>query len=457
MINIDKLADRHERLYKRHQAYLGEQTRQAVAIIADADFLRTFSGQVTWAILLNLTARLYKGIQRIRISIDADIERLPHVFFPNDLSNIRAASLRLLEDLHQGDILIEEGLPVEGDNSFIRGYVGGVSQKGVDAFSVAGRGWLAFINNNSWLVVEDGLNPIGPLTAACLGTAEIYKRLYSMRRVKGNGSMVFSAFDYSDRLESNPRLPDNIHIDKTYIAGAGAIGMALLLLLDSIPSVRSSDGLFIIDDDRLDDTNLNRCILAILDDIGIKKIEIIQTRVRNEQLKLKFSDEKWQTFAQRADHSQPHNFERVVSCVDRYEARRAVQYDKIPRVLLSAGTGDFLLTISRHILNDGLSCGLCYQTKDPGPGCATASKGSQEAFEAPIDPSIGFVSVLEGVLLGAELLKELRPEWHSARLDNSGRFYVLLGQAKKSRRAKDPNCNCSSKYVALGYENTWTD
>jgi len=111
--------------------------------------------------------------------------------------------------------------------------------------------------------------------------------------------------------------------------------------------------------------------------------------------------------------------------------------------------------VSRHILDDGLSCGLCYQAKDAEPGCATATEGTQQAFEVPVDPSISFVSALAGVLLGAELLKEIVPEFNGVRVKNALRLQVLTGAAKTSARSKDPACNCSSKYVAIGYRNTW--
>src|SRR5213592_2153974 len=91
MHDIDDLADRQDRLYERHKEYLGVQARNAVCIVGHREYLSTFSGQVTWATLLNLVVRLYKGIRRIRISLDSDLERLPRVFFPNDHRLLRDA------------------------------------------------------------------------------------------------------------------------------------------------------------------------------------------------------------------------------------------------------------------------------------------------------------------------------------------------------------------------------
>ena len=164
----------------------------------------------------------------------------------------------------------------------------------------------------------------------------------------------------------------------------------------------------------------------------------------------------WEKFVEQPEFTAPRVYELVVSCVDKYDARKAVQFARQPRLLLTAGTGDFLLSVSRHRLDDGMSCGLCYQLRDRTPTCATASEGAQDAFEKPIDPSIGFVSALAGVLLAAEYTKEIRPEWHADAVNNTARLNALTGKFKAGPRSKDPACNCSSKYVALGYQDVWS-
>jgi len=458
MATIDELADRHQRLYTKHEGDLGAQTTNAVCLIADRAFLETLSGQVTWATLLNLVVRLYKGIRRIRIVVDSDIVRLPHVFFPNDIGDIRSASLKMLGDLHGGHVVVEEGLPDDGDSA-LRVHVGAAKgEVPVGAVTVAGRGWVAFINDDGWRCLPDDPNPLGPMAAACLGTAEIYRRLYAARSATPK-ALVFSTFKHGDP-SVNPSMPKDIHLPRTFVPGAGAIGMGFVLALQSMPTIRSSDGLFVIDDDRLDATNLNRCLMAILADaldkgVAKKKIEVIRARLKHAGLNLKPIDDRWQSFVARPEHADPRHYELVVSCVDKYEARRAVQYDKPPKVLLTAGTGDFLFTVSRHVLDDGLSCGVCYQLRDRLPTCDTASHGAQDAFQNEIDPSIGFVSALAAVMLCAEYMKEIRQEWRSAVIENAARCYVLQGHIKSGKRPKDPNCNCSNKYVAMGYNDIW--
>lgn len=455
MIEIDKLADRHQRLERRHPELGPQRANAGVVIVADPEFIRTFSGQVTWATLLNLTARLYKSIRRIRLIVDAGVLRQRYVFFPNMIEDLREASLHFLEQLNADSFTIEEGEAPRDDQDWIWVYVGTSDRRYPPGITVAGQGWLAFINDDAWQDLGAAENPVGPMVAACLATAEIYKCLFPLRETKSQTRVVLSAFDYSSNPGSNPALPELLHLPKIYIAGAGAIGMAMLLALNTFPTIRSGDGLHVVEDDTLDDTNMNRCVLAILDDINSSKTRIIESRLDIARLALKVHDVKWQSFVETSEHRDARDFERVVSCVDKYPARRAVQYDRIPRILLTAGTGDFLLSVSRHVLDDGLSCGLCYQARDMETGCAAVSEGAQEAFAVPTDPSISFVSALAGVLLGAELIKEIEPALHAGRIQNTVRMKVLTGVTKLLARPKDSSCNCSSKYVAIGYRNTW--
>lgn len=455
MIDINRLADRHELLAARHPEFGRRRSDAGVVIVADSRFIGTFSGQIIWATLLNLTARLYKGIRHIRLVVPRDILRLPHIFFPNELESLREASIRFLEQLNQEAFTIEEGVPPSDGIEWTWVYVGAWDTRLPKGISVAGQGWLAFVNDESWQALAPEENPIGPMVAACLATAELYKALYPLRWRSSGMRIVFSAFDYSRESASNPRLPETIHVARTYVAGAGAVAMALLLLLNSTPAIRSGEGLHVIDDDQVDDTNLNRCVLAVLGDIGSLKAGVLEKRLDIERLALKVHPSTWQAFVETPGHNDPLRYERVVSCVDKYPGRRAVQYDRLPRVLLSAGTGDFLLTVSRHVLDDGLTCGLCYQAKETNPDCAKASQGAQSAFAVPVDPSISFVSALAGILLGAELLKELVPELQSGQIRNTARVQLLTSATKVFRRTKDPGCNCNSKYVAGGYQSTW--
>ena len=456
MVDIDKLADRHERLRSRHQSMFAEPKKIAgVVVVADPNYIRTFSGQVTWAMLLNLTARLYKGVRAFRLILDPGVVRLNGVFFPNLENDLLGASKRLLEELNNGNAFtIEEGAPADDGSEWIWVHVGARAPGRPAGISVVGQGWVAFINDETWRSLANVENPFGPILAACLGAAEIYKTLYPLREKRGSTRIVLSAFDYSNGIGNNPPLPKSIKLPETYIAGAGAVGMAFLAVLNSTPAISSRDGLHVVEYDVLDDTNMNRCLLAILKDIDEQKSAVLKTRLDVGRLNLKVYEKKWEEFVDDPAFD-PKKLELVISCVDKYDARNAVQYRRLPKLLLTAGTGDFLLGVSRHVLDDGLSCGLCYQARDSEVVCAKATEGAQEAFETPVDPSISFVSVLAGALLAGEYVKEAVPELRAGCVQNTLRLQVLSSSTRVFARRKDAKCNCSSKYVSMGYKQAW--
>lgn len=455
MANIEKLADRSDRLRARHAALNLEHVRDSVVLRADAAFLSTYSGQLTWTLLVNLIARLYKGIRNIALVVDADIPLRPDVFVPVEGLTIREVSKALIHGIAACHVTVWDHIPQDFNDPIV---VAVGRAGGTEAFAVAGRGWLAFLDDGSWEELTDDLNPLGPIVAACLGAAEIYRRLYV--RDACSSAISFSVFDYSAESAANPPFPARLDIPRSYFAGAGAIGMAALFTILNVPSASASDGIHVVDDDMLEDTNLNRCILAFLDDVDkSKKVEIVDRFARKRGLDVRVHDTTWQEFLARPENSDTHEFERVISGVDKYASRLSVQYDRMPRILLTAGTADFLMSISRHELNNSLSCGACYQARDAEPGCGQQTEGAQQAFEQPVDPSIGFVSVLAGALLAGELLKEVHADWRTSAVSNTLRLTMnVLSpniRTKVLQRKKDANCNCMSKYVALGYEETW--
>lgn len=452
---LDNLADRHERLNRRHAAGLIGHRKSKVVIEGNAAFLRSRTGQIVWAVTLNLLARLYKGIDEFQLVIDPEIERISHVLIPNKETNLRKASLRLLADLNPSHYRIAEGYPEidTGEWVFIR--IGGAVRADGRTVAVGANGWRAFINDSRWRELKPDDNPLGAIIAACLGAAAVYKLLYPLKEDTSITSFVFSAYDHRIGLDGPNPAFELIDLPKSYIAGAGAVGMAFLYALGSVTSIRTSGGLHVTDHDPLDDTNLNRCILAILTDIKRLKIDVLKEWLGSSNLGLHIYPDQWQAFVERAEHSDPKNYEWVISCVDRYEGRRAVQYDRLPKVLLTTGTNDFLLSVSRHVLNDGLACGLCHQARAPVM-CSKRSDGAAGEFEEEPDPSIGFVSALAGALLCTEYLKAVVPAFAEGAVANAVRVNPLLFKTRRFVKPKDPQCGCSSKYVSIGYEQTWS-
>jgi hypothetical protein len=197
-------------------------------------------------------------------------------------------------------------------------------------------------------------------------------------------------------------------------------------------------------------------LLAVLADITHGKIEIVERHAKLRGVGVSGVHSTWQKFVAPLEEGVLEN---VLSAVDVYESRMSVQYDRMPRSLFTAGTADFLLSVSRHELDDGMSCGACYQARGKVQTCGHQSEQTQRQFEQSPDPSIGFVSVMAGVALVAELMKASDEQLRGAAVRNTVRLGMnVLSptiRAKVFARSKDPRCNCGSEYVRLGYRKIW--
>lgn len=111
-----------------------------------------------------------------------------------------------------------------------------------EAVFIGSDGWDASISPISAPVVGDKVNPVGAYTAACLGAAEIWKRLLIRHRYLFEGTPVipldepltFSTFTYQSRsAEPNPALPDTLDLGHLTMVGLGAGGGATVFTLAS--------------------------------------------------------------------------------------------------------------------------------------------------------------------------------------------------------------------------------
>src|SRR5207244_3815840 len=96
-------------------------------------------------------------------------------------------------------------------------------------------GWLARVSSGRSTLPagSDRANPVGALAAACLGSAEVFKRLIRLKEDRGRllDGLTFSLHSYRcQEVDLGPALPADMHLDLLLI-GAGAIGNGIVHLL----------------------------------------------------------------------------------------------------------------------------------------------------------------------------------------------------------------------------------
>lgn len=141
------------------------------------------------------------------------------------------------------------------------------------------------INSNGWTArVSSGgqslsaecnqANPVGALAAACLGVAEVFKRLIRLRPSKGEllDGISYSLWTYRAGDEDpGPELPNEMPVS-LLLAGAGAIGNGTAYLISRLPIAGS---VTVVDKQVYGPENWGTSICIGADDIGEGKAKVL--------------------------------------------------------------------------------------------------------------------------------------------------------------------------------------
>jgi hypothetical protein len=138
------------------------------------------------------------------------------------------------------------------------------------------------------------------------------------------------------------------------VVGLGALGAAVTYALGVLPQPKGKP--FLIDKDKLSDTNIERHFTAIWNDAEAKvvKVDHAKTFLNRYAPTLKTTAEPY-LFEEWSQRDFP--FEVLLCGTDSPESRRMLQF-QLPRELINAGTGGEGFTVSRHRLDAG-ACLAC--------------------------------------------------------------------------------------------------
>jgi ThiF family protein/E2/UBC family protein C len=239
---------------------------------------------------------------------------------------------------------------------------------------VGSNGWDASVSAQSGLAFGPKTNPIGAYAAACMGVAEVWKRLlYPYRElISGvpilptDNSLTFSTFTYRALPdEQNPPLHESLDVRALTIIGLGAGGGAAAFTLASLQEL--SGKLNLVEPDEVDGPNLNRCVFADSHDAAAaraKAIVIKELFNRHPRLVVKPYAEP---FSKIAEKLSAEDYKYVLAAVHSREARRELQYET-PMVLWDGGaTDDGEFRIWRMIfgMTECMHCKHPLSEKDP--------------------------------------------------------------------------------------------
>jgi hypothetical protein len=325
----------------------------------------------------------------------------------------------------------------------------GVGDTDADVTLVCGNWWgglttaaaPAFRNDVGHVVL-----PFGAYAAAAHAAAEVFRR----SRIADAVSLIPYVHDLwnqrvttePDELPADDWLPKALHLDAV-LAGVGAVGNAWLAAIWATPSLTGT--ILYADADHVDDTNLNRCVLFNLASGGLLKTEVVEPLLTDAVNQLAWT--RTDTLVQASDKL-TFPVPLLISAVDTNRARRDLQ-SLNPQRILAASTHNLRADLLRPGPPGQGACLLCHNPIEPevpdrelrarwlaatalekeqlaatiGETVETLDRWAHQARCGELDAralpvladtlavgprqfSVGFLSLLAGVMLAAETVKE---------------------------------------------------
>jgi hypothetical protein len=315
-----------------------------IALVVGREQATDLATQTTALTAVNLLVRLFR---RLVIVVPNNVRI--HKELPCVEGRLGAALVTFASRVHPG---VEADLAVSPPPGIVTLRVSNYhswAEKNSEVYC-SGAGWLAHVGSRPRLLpAAQDSNPIGPLIAACLGVAEVFKIVFGdvLRSVVPADDVIFSALTYRvGELDVGPIL-SRVRLPNTVQVGAGSIGCAFNWGLAHLREIRGK--LVVVDHDKLQAHNPDRAIL-VLDDAASLELEksswardIVQPWVPHLDIQ-PFQG----TIRQYVDTLPPdYTFPVIISAVDSIESRRDIQ-DALPEHILNASTGPTKVELSRH-------------------------------------------------------------------------------------------------------------
>lgn len=422
-------------------------------------------------------------------SLSAALEYTASTFGP------QAAPVVIARDVGPVDLVLQIGEPTR-------------AWENTRVLHVAARGWAGAVSSDAVDVPQfSGTdNPFGSYIAACLAAGQAFM-LARLRdpHLEPLALNAWTLAELANRREedaTHPRPDPVVHLDHV-LAGVGAVGSALLLTLWAYPNasgiVRAADA----DEKGIDTTNLNRCVPFGWTDLGGQKADVVADRLSGRHgLTIEATNGRAERLVDSATH--------LISAVDTPEARQALQ-DRYPASAVQASTSGLRLETLRVNPTVGSACLRCFNPPRPITGdievranvaamdddaiaahaeaLGTDSSrirewgqvgGCGQLGDALLDRlrpsngsaaqfSVGFMSVLAGILLAAQVIKDATRR--TDRLHTSAQRIPLIGPEARfvmnlmasahapsgvRRYGRDPDCPACEGVRAEIWMGRWT-
>jgi molybdopterin/thiamine biosynthesis adenylyltransferase len=466
-------SDRHEGDLGGKLRPFGEANAGIVVVRVEPDHADSVATQHTVWMLANLLCRL-DGI------VDEVIFDIPEgVALRSNVIPLTPESTDLLDGITIGTqaIGIVAARAERGGDPVV---VVGPGSPLAGAFRCYGGGWQGGISRAGIDPLPESELPIGPYIAACMAAGEIFARARFQRFAPTTSAWYCAWSQRGGPVQHQPG-PSAVDVELAHaIIGVGAVGSTIVQALWATPGVRGAVALVDGDEKGVEETNLNRYPLFGQPHIGAAKAAEASRIAAGCSIAWTPHDAS----IEKVDQSVLET-NRIVSAVDLNRPRHVIQ-SRYPTELLSASTLDLRAEILRCGPPGEGACLACFNPPEPGAtdedlrkhvgdlsteerqkladetdqtvtevdawvttgrcgrGTPRLLERLRQADELPANFAVGFVSVMSGTLLTAELLKA-DTEAPALSADAQHASFQFFNQASERNGAnflgRDPNCS----------------
>ena len=219
------------------------------------------------------------------------------------------------------------------------------------AWRVHGSAWHGVATTSAVPDFANSELPFGPYVAACLAAAAV---CWITRGKDWQGDHLelspWSLTSSATTTSSTAIGPDVVDAELDLVlAGIGAVGTAFLLTLWCCSGINGA--IYAADDDVVDDTNRNRCLLFFQRHIDITKADTIRDTLSATRLSILAGQTRADTLVMPTTN--------LVSAVDRPESRDALQ-QRYPASIIQASTDNVRVEVLRCDPTIPTACLRCF-------------------------------------------------------------------------------------------------
>lgn len=437
-----RLARDRSRRYLRGDFF----TTAQIGLTASRYTAQTYSGQVLILSTANLISR---SCPRATLAIpDAPLH--PYLVRPGVTTLWERLRFEMYGANPYGDY--EIGGAISNDVDYVLQLGRGEGDIATLDLTADGDGWMAYVGRRSAspFLEHKGLNPIGPVAAACLAVADLFKVIANVPEHLRVTQRILSLFDYTlgDSLPATLTVPENVDLGAAQMVGVGSVGSAVLYLLSLLP-VRGH--LDLIEPQNVEWENLDRSSIFMVEDVGRPKVEVGAKWIAGHTLQIHSHRMTYADFV-RVHGRAIGRLDVVLLLANEDNVYADFQNNFPPLVVYGTTTSGWGVNLGRHIpLRE--ECVLCRYPNHLTPmfECSTAEVVVPQNGER-IDASLPFLSLMAGTLAVAELLK--------AQLNGypfHGNFVYMdfkgpLTRIQVTQRDKQRGCICSRQSQTV-YQN----